>query len=607
MLGEKGFLLRLVAVPDGPLRIAMLPLLALDSETAVPPELAAQTMALLQQARPDWIWQQAELPSVEESPLPTASNAVTSSPQPTTTASPAASPSPSVSPASPSPAPSSSGSASPSPAASNAAHRLDITQSDINAEGRIPFNQQIIRLADEKGVDLALGVRLQAVANGYWVLTSLYSGADGSILSNHKLNLSRLDAQELAKVLIEELKTFTNLPPVNDLAATGSELHLRSTPPGLHAYLDDVPVGLTPLILRQVAPGAHQLRLFEQDPYLIERIRIVSEPPGVMVKVNGRELGRTPQDFPAELMLPGRFEIELSSESRDRFEAQIQVQTKPDNVPVQLNQLPVKRTPVTFQELAENHYSLYLPPNHAIDLLLPLDLPAGQIQARQIDAYKYAKLIVDASVSNAQLMLDNEIVGETPFSANLAQGQHSLHLTKNRFRTQEKTVILAAGQTETLYFDMRPRSADTSIFLTPTGELTPQLNIGAKYLTFGNLIRKDIPELAHLYGAEVDYGWPDLFRVADAFDIGLEVSGFLFALQTPSLLRTFPGAGAKLQFLRESDTIPISAALGAYLSLDLSRPKVVGYISLSRNFGDFALHLGIQTHGFSLNAGYTGW
>lgn len=624
-LGAKGFLMRLVATPDAPLRAAILPPLALDGGE-LPAELAAGLQAALAQQMPDWTWQvttqplsrPTAVPSPAPSPLPSGGSAETddigdleqpsSPPRPTVPPNPEellpgnndGNPDIKISPA---PSPSSSLEQDPRQ------NQIESEAAQIPEDPRtaLPFNLQIMQLADSQGLDLALGLRIQKVADGYWVLYSLYSGADGAVLLNRKLTVTSLEPVALATALQKALSQLPESAPVNDIGPAGSELHLRTTPPGLHAYLDEVPVGLSPLILRQLPPGQHQLRLFEAEPYQVERIRVTSDPPGLKVVVNDRELGRTPLDFPAELMLPGAYEIELSSEGRDRYEAEIQVQTSPEGVPVQLDKLPVKRTPVTFRELDKRSYVLHLLPHQAIDVQLPIELGAAGIEPMQVDVYKFAKLIVNSSVLNAELSIDNEVVGETPYSANLAQGLHSLRLSKNRFRTHDQAIELVAGQTHELFFELRPRSADTSIFLTPTGELTPQLNFGAKYLTFGQLQRGTSSELGHLYGLEVDYGWPDLWRVADAFDLGLELSGFFFALQTPSIWRNFQGLGSKLQFLRESDVIPISAALGAYVNIDPTRPKLVGYLSLSRNFGDFALHLGIQTHGFNLNAGYTGW
>lgn len=561
-LGDQAFLLKLVSIPTQNLRVGWLPAISLD-HSPLPAEFSQADLNRLNQIRPDWSWQYIDLSTAEPSPKLSLQ--------------------PSSEPA-----------------------EIKQTSSPEDPQ-QLPYNQQILKLADQLKLDLILSPRIQKVADEYWILVSLFSGADGSVLANWKFSLKNLQTETLLQELVKKLQEFDSVNFVKDLNLAGGELHLRTSPLGLQSYLNDIPLGLSPLIVRQLPGGAQTLHLFELEPYSIDRIRIVSEPPGITVSVHQRELGKTPLEFPAELLLPGDFEIQLKSEASIRFKAEIQIQTTPDNIPVQLNSLPIKRTPVSFQELSDNSYSLHLPNNHAIDITLPLELVAGDTKVLEIDAYKYSRLIINSNVANAQLTLNNEVVGETPFSSNLPQGLHRLKISKNRYRTQERLLELIPGQTHEITFDLKHRSADSSIFLTPTGELTPQFNIGAKYLGFGNLVNNNQSELAHLYGLEVDYGWPAFTRLANTFDLGLEVSAFFFGLQTSSQWRSFQGLGSKLQFLRESDNIPISAAIGAYANLDLNRPKLVGYLSLSRNFGDFALHLGLQTHGFNLNAGYTGW
>lgn len=473
-----------------------------------------------------------------------------------------------------------------------------------------PHNRLITQLADKKNVDLVLHSQIQILDQSQWLLITLFSGVDGSVLYNAKLALSESEPEQKLSELSQNLRDLKMDFKVNDYASwliSGGEIHLRTSPSHMQVYLNDVPLGTSPLITRYIPPGQHLLHLFEDERYLLQRIRILSEPPGINVQVNQQNLGQTPLDLPIEFLEPGQFEIQFQSPNNTRFKAEIQVQSKPEGVPVQLNQSPIKRTPISFQELDQSSYTLSIAPLHAIDLKIPLEITPDSSQVLALDAYKYAKLIVNSSISNAELSIDQEIVGNTPYSSNLSQGLHSLKISKNRYRPETHLIQLNPGKTHEIFFDLKPRSADTSIFLTPTGELTPQLNIATKYLGFGNITLDQKSELAHLYGLEIDYGWPQIFRFLDTFDIGIELSAFLFNLQTASLWRNFQGIGSKFQFLKESDSIPISAALGAYLNVDLNRPKLVGYLSLSRNFGDFALHLGMQSHGFNLNIGYTGW
>ncbi|MGV3525616.1 MAG: PEGA domain-containing protein [Candidatus Sericytochromatia bacterium] len=468
----------------------------------------------------------------------------------------------------------------------------------------LPYNQMIMELADTQGLDLVGSLRFQQAGAKTWLLFTVFSGADGSVMHNRRITVEQIEPESIARQMVQEIQNLALQPALNDLNPTGPEVHLRTTPEGMYTELNGEIVGLSPMILRGLPTGPNVLRIYELQTYQINRLRISSEPSGVKVRINGQELGLTPLDVPAELAQPGQFDIELLSDGS--FEAELQVQTLPEGVPLQLGDGPIQRTPITFQQLDQRNYRLHLLPHRVADIQHPLTTSESPILSRQIDAYKMARLLIATSTEDAEVMIDRELVGETPFSSNLFQGLHTLRISKNRFRPIEETLDLKAGETRNLFFELRPRSADTSIFLTPTGEITPQLNVGSKYLTFGQLTRTGESELGHLYGLEVDYGWPALFKLGN-FEVGVEMSAFAFALQTATLWRNFQGLGGKVQFLRESDTIPISAALGTYLNLDLRRPLAVGYLSLSRNFGDFALHLGLQTHGFNLNLGYTGW
>lgn len=476
-------------------------------------------------------------------------------------------------------------------------------QEDLNSQ--LNYNLQIQEIAAESGVDIILSTRVQKVLTGHWLLFSFYSGASGKILSSHKVVLKELNSSTLNSDIESALKDINLAPAVNDLEdPMGATLHLRTVPENMHVYLDDKLVGISPLILRQVPVNAHILKTFEQVPYQIRRIKMISDPPGVGIEINGKTVGSTPMEFPPELRAPGNFEVRFVSKTE--YKAEIQIQTEPEGLPVQLNNALIKRTPVSFESLSDDTYQLKLLPYRPIEIKTPLQLSSGLTQVLEIDAYKYAKVIVQATENDADVILDGEQVGETPYSANIAQGQHQIKISKNRYREQQNTLVLEPGKIHKLFYKLEPRSADTSIFLTPTGEITPQLNIAAKYLGFGRRKKVPLDELNHLYGIEVDYGWPQVYQINETFSLGLEFSASFFALQSETLFRPLPGLGTKIQFLRESDEIPISAAIGSYLSFDPERPQWVGYLSLSRNFGDFALHLGIQTHGFSVNFGYTG-
>ncbi|MBF2055206.1 MAG: PEGA domain-containing protein [Candidatus Sericytochromatia bacterium] len=475
----------------------------------------------------------------------------------------------------------------------------------IQSQPRILSNQRLLALADEVRLDLVIQPKLIALEDRHWLMLSVYSGPAGEVVQNTSHTLAQADPQTITDVIQSTLKDLAPSVPIHDWQQPDvqlGELHLRTRPEGMQVHLNQRAVGLTPLFIRGLEQGEHLVQVQENIAYQVKRIQVISSPPGVQVEINGKNRGLTPLDFPAELLGSGTYQLRFKS--ADTFKAEIRVQTQPEQVPVQLNNLPVQRSPVSFQELTQTEHTLTLLPYSAVKVRKPFSIAPQEAQTLEINAYKSARLNIETAISGAQLYLDGELAGDTPYTSHLAQGQYSLKISKTRYRTQERLIELQPGESHDLFYTLTPRSTDTSIFLTPTGELSGQFNLGIKYLGFGNL---EPDSLAHLYGLEVDYGWPSLYQFADTFDIGLGISGFAFSLHSQNIWRRFQGLGTKLQFLRESDSIPISAAIGTYLSLDPEHNAWVGYLSLSRNFGDFALHLGLQTHGFNLNFGYTGW
>lgn len=481
---------------------------------------------------------------------------------------------------------------------------------NLRSEG-IPHNDTLRQLGEQFQKDIIVVASLEAVGDNYWLLLRAHATVQGKILYSTKINYPAQPNAQDSENLATQIETFLSRPEIspaiNTLTASPTELRLDTTPGNMHVYIGDRLMGLSPLIIKGPLTSSPDLKVFEQKPYRIDLIKIISTPPGVEVFINNEKQGVTPLEFPPEIRAVGTYDVRFAA--RGEFEAEIQIQTNPANIPVQLDESPIQRTPVSFQELSKKNYTLTLHPYRPISILYPIEEASSPLH---LDAYKYAKLILNSSIKDASIELNNEPVGETPFAANVAQGKHELRISKNRYRTQERTLFLKPGETRELSFKLEPRSADTSIFFTPTGEITPQLNIASKFLGFGRVETLPVVlpyrnERAFLYGVEIDYGWPEIYQFNENFNLGLEISAAYFALQSESDFRQYPGLGTKVQFLRENDNIPISAAVGGYVTLDPEHFNTVGYLSLSRNFGDFALHLGLQTHGFNLNLGYTGW
>jgi hypothetical protein len=475
-----------------------------------------------------------------------------------------------------------------------------------------PYHQKAYQeLTDTGAVDLIVSSHFYPVGKRYWGVLKISHGGDGRTLKLVKIEiLPPFDSQKIATQLINAFDFIPLAATVGGIydgpeANTGSELHLRTTPPDLDLYLNGDPVGKTPLILRHLKAQAYDLEMSEVRPYQITRLRLNSEPPDLPVHLNQRLIGKTPLNLPKELLTPGDYTLEL--ETNQPFVASLEVQTAPDGVAVEIQGVGMRRTPVTFEQLRSKKIQLKLTPLRPVKVHQKLVLETNQQQNLHIDLYKMSKLIVESPELGAQIWLDGEQVGETPFSQTLPQGFHQLELRKNRFKTYRSMLTLDPGELQEYFVVLEPKNVDSSIFLIPTGESSSGLQVSSRYLGFSSFTNTTTDQSgpAHFLSTEVTYGWPSLSRW-NFFDFGLSAGAFLGGLNTPEGWRSLQGIGGKLQILRESNSIPVSMALASYINIDLAQPKLVGAISLSRNFFDFALHLGLQTHGTSVGIGYTG-
>jgi hypothetical protein len=491
-----------------------------------------------------------------------------------------------------------------------------ITQPITTSEAEIPtppqpYHQNAYQaFSDTNTVDLLLSSHFYTLGNRYWGVFKVSHGGDGRSLKLVKLEMSSpFDSPEMMRQLLIAL----NLPMLAATVGgiydgplqTGGELHLRTTPPGLDLYLNGDPVGKTPLILRHLTPQVHELQMSEVRPYQITRLRLNSDPPDLPVRLNQRLLGKTPLNLPKELLTPGDYTLELLT--HQAFVASLEVQTAPDGIAVEVAGVGMRRTPVTFEQLRNKKIEFQLLPLRPVQVKKEITLVAGQQQQAHIDLYKMSKLIIDTSELGAQVWLNGEQVGDTPFSQTLPQGFHHLELRKNRFKIYRSKLTLDPGELQEYFVALEPKNVDSSIFLIPTAEAGSGLQLNTRYLGFSNFTNSLTNQqgAAHLITSEATYGWPSLYRWS-FFDIGVSAGIFLGGLNTPEGWRSLQGLSGKLQLLRESSTMPVSVALSSYAHIDSAQPKWVGAVSISRNFFDFALHLGLQTHGTSVGIGYTG-
>jgi hypothetical protein len=211
----------------------------------------------------------------------------------------------------------------------------------------------------------------------------------------------------------------------------------------------------------------------------------------------------------------------------------------------------------------------------------------------------FAKIIVTSQPPEADVTLDGRPVGSTPISVSVRAGEHTVTINKRTFVPESHRLTLAAGGVADVQSALLPaRQADGTVMALPTGEVAPGLAVTPFLLGFG---RTEQGRAASWMGLTAAYGWPNLVTIGN-LPIGLGVGA---ATMRADGERTaiWSGGGLKLQVLQQGEDWPVSVALGGW-GQGADAPNWQAYAALSRQIGDFTMHLSVATGGLGISANY---
>lgn len=220
---------------------------------------------------------------------------------------------------------------------------------------------------------------------------------------------------------------------------TSGTLNINSTPQGAQVYLNGRFVGNTPLTVR-VTPGRQdvELRLAGYESYrtslnvnpgqtlninaALERIRPItgtltvnSSPQGAQVYVDGRLVGNTPLSIGIN---PGRADIEIRLDGYDPFRTSVVIAPgQTTTINASLN--PQRRTGV---------------------------------------------LSVNSSPSGAEVYIDNQRVGRTPYSVQINEGIYEVRVSLSGYADYRATVRVERSQETRINAQLVPLRAQLTVF-----------------------------------------------------------------------------------------------------------------------------------------------
>lgn len=227
----------------------------------------------------------------------------------------------------------------------------------------------------------------------------------------------------------------------------------------------------------------------EQDTSDYGSMNITSDPSGAEVSILGKVIGTTPRVTnpvpsamyivkfamdgyePAWLpvtVVPGRqveAHVELVPEN-----ATVIIDSEPTGAHVQMNGKDIGDTPVLLPDLALGSYSASVQMQGYTRRDISWKVQNGRPILINVPLMNnIGTLALDSTPEAAEIEIDGQSYGTTPFKDFLEQGQHKIRLTKNGYKPFEKIVTVNRDETTELNAQMEMLPGSLSIESVPTG------------------------------------------------------------------------------------------------------------------------------------------
>lgn len=186
------------------------------------------------------------------------------------------------------------------------------------------------------------------------------------------------------------------------------------------------------------------------------RLRIISDPPGALVSLNGVAMGQTPLEL---ALAPGRYRVELSRFGYEEWSRTLDLK---------------QNSQITLE---------------ARLALSPLFRP------------RTARLRIVSDPDDADVFINNAYAGKTPLSLEIAPGRYRVVVTKERYESWNQTLELKSDSDVTLEAPLRPLEIPP---IPPTPPTPPPPSVLAKPTVFmgvnGGVNAAQIPSVGFDFG-----------------------------------------------------------------------------------------------------------
>jgi hypothetical protein len=283
-----------------------------------------------------------------------------------------------------------------------------------------------------------------------------------------KFKISHL-SEKSSMAQIEDRTGEVRVDYLVEVTFKGGELEVRSEPSGAKVYLDGKEFGESPLLLSDVTPGRHLIRVSKEGYEALEILENIggdrkkvmaqlkkvvtegelvvrTEPSGATVTLNGRSVGKSP--YEGRSLSPGIYRIRIVKEGYENWErTEIVDAGKRVEVLAQLTQLKPKE---------------------------------GDIEVR-------------SEPGEGKVYLDGKYLGETPLLApHIRPGRYSILVLKEGYHPLEERVEVKGGDRKRVLATLRRRMGALAVTLKTPGAI---LSIDGRPMEVGpgNTLEKEFP------------------------------------------------------------------------------------------------------------------
>ena len=334
-----------------------------------------------------------------------------------------------------------------------------------------------------------------------------------------KFKISQL-SEKSSMAQIEDRTGEVRVDYLVEVPVKGGELEVRSEPSGAKVYLDGKEFGESPLLLSDVSPGRHLIRVAKEgyEAYeVLENIGgdrkkvmaqlkkvvtegeliIRTEPSGATVTLNGRSVGKSP--YEGKSLPPGIYRIRITKEGYENLEkaeivdsgkrvevlaqltplkpkeGDLEVRSEPGEAKVYLDGKYLGETPLFQPRIRPGRYSIlvlkegYHPFEERVEVK-----EADRKKVLATLRRRMGALAVSLKTPGATLFIDGkpmEIGPGNTLEKEFPSGSYRIKVTKEGHETWERDLVVGAGERVEVSVELKTKEGELLIRTEPGGAL----------------------------------------------------------------------------------------------------------------------------------------